>query len=206
MLEPTEEPVRCVIQYHALAKVVELLVDGRMMQGDASALSKGGWTFKINDEERIHAIASAAVLESKLLSLPKARTRVYDDGLIHECDPGGRNRQRWHRKVWGLKPEDVAKRLEEDEVVFNIARPEDLMAKPLSNRGQGTGCFADGSLPTGGGKPVANSLTYSQRKQMKGREQEQQKRLGLEVRSARSSLCRKTAHGPVDSLRKEDFT
>ena len=53
------------------------------------------------------------------------------------------------------------------------------MAKPLTNRGQGIGCSADGPLPAGGGKPVANSLTYSQRKQMKGREQEQQKGLNL---------------------------
>ena len=47
VLEPTEEPVRCIIFYRALVKVVELYVDGRMMQGDASALSKGGWSFKL---------------------------------------------------------------------------------------------------------------------------------------------------------------
>ena len=64
VLEPTEEPVRCVIPYRALVKVVELHVDGRMFQGDASALSKGLWSFKLDDEERIRAIAAAAVLET----------------------------------------------------------------------------------------------------------------------------------------------
>ena len=40
VLEPTEEVVRMVIPYRALTKVVELYVDGRMHQGDASTLAK----------------------------------------------------------------------------------------------------------------------------------------------------------------------
>ena len=53
VLEPTKEPVRCIIFYRALVKVVELYADGRMMQGDASALTKGGWTFKIDEGELV---------------------------------------------------------------------------------------------------------------------------------------------------------
>ena len=59
VLEPTEEPVKCLIHYRALVKVVELYVDGRMMQGDASSLSKGGWSFRLDAGERIRAIAIA---------------------------------------------------------------------------------------------------------------------------------------------------
>ena len=70
VLEPTEEPARCIIFYRALVKVVELYADGRMMQGDASALTKGGWTFKIDEGERVRVIACAAVLQNHLLSLP----------------------------------------------------------------------------------------------------------------------------------------
>ena len=44
VFEPTDEPVRCIIFYRALVRVVELYVDGRMFPGDATALSKGGWT------------------------------------------------------------------------------------------------------------------------------------------------------------------
>ena len=63
----------CIIFYRALVKVVELYVDGRMMQGDASALSKGGWSFKVHEKESVQAIASAAVIESRLLSIPSTQ-------------------------------------------------------------------------------------------------------------------------------------
>jgi hypothetical protein len=63
VLEPTEEPLRAIVFYRALVKVVELQVDGRMMQGDATALSRGGWSFKVQEEERIRAVAIAAALE-----------------------------------------------------------------------------------------------------------------------------------------------
>jgi hypothetical protein len=44
VLEPTEEPVRIYTHNRALVKAVELYLDGRMMQSDATALSKGGWS------------------------------------------------------------------------------------------------------------------------------------------------------------------
>jgi hypothetical protein len=47
VLEPIEEPVQCLIDYRTLVKVMELYADGRMLQGDASALSKGG--MKVNE-------------------------------------------------------------------------------------------------------------------------------------------------------------
>ena len=53
VLEPTEEPVKVLIFYPALVKVVELLTGGRMMQGDSTALTRGGWSFKVREEERI---------------------------------------------------------------------------------------------------------------------------------------------------------
>ena len=60
-LEATDELVRVIVFYPALVRVVELHVGGRMMQGDASELTKGGWTFKVAPNERIRAIASALV-------------------------------------------------------------------------------------------------------------------------------------------------
>ena len=76
VLDPTEELVKVVIFYRALVKVVELGADGRMAQGDASALSKGGWSFKIDPSESVRAIAEASVLrrrcESRLTLRPNS--------------------------------------------------------------------------------------------------------------------------------------
>eukprot|EP00973_Karenia_brevis_P072940 10131061-Karenia_brevis.AAC.1 len=46
------------------------------MQGDASSLSKGGWTFKVHDQARIRAIASAAALEEHLAPSAHAAYRL----------------------------------------------------------------------------------------------------------------------------------
>ena len=59
VLEPTEEPVKTSIPYRALIKVVELHMDGRMFQGDATTLSKGGWTYRIDADESVRAVAAA---------------------------------------------------------------------------------------------------------------------------------------------------
>ena len=66
---PTEDPVRSVVFYRMLIRVVELLTDGRMMQGDITALSQGGWTFKTDSTERVRAIAEALVLKDRLAKL-----------------------------------------------------------------------------------------------------------------------------------------
>ena len=66
--EPAEEAVKCMIFYRALVKVVELYVDGRMFQGDASALSKGGWAFKVDEHERVRAISSALLTSRKIMN------------------------------------------------------------------------------------------------------------------------------------------
>ena len=63
---PTEDPVRCVVFYRMLIRVVELLADGRMMQGDITALRQGGWTFKTEPIERVRAVAEALVLKTNL--------------------------------------------------------------------------------------------------------------------------------------------
>eukprot|EP00973_Karenia_brevis_P057722 8029290-Karenia_brevis.AAC.1 len=54
--------MKVIVFYEAIVKLVELYVDGRMMQGDASSLSKGGWTFKIYNEASVRAIACASAL------------------------------------------------------------------------------------------------------------------------------------------------
>eukprot|EP00973_Karenia_brevis_P022038 3031143-Karenia_brevis.AAC.1 len=64
------------------------------MQGDASSLSKGGWTFKIHDQERIRAIASATALEEQFLPGAHAAYRL------------------------GLDPEYVRERMLRDDSVF----------------------------------------------------------------------------------------
>eukprot|EP00973_Karenia_brevis_P022639 3115728-Karenia_brevis.AAC.1 len=73
------------------------------MQGDASSLSKGGWTFRIHDQERIRAIASATALEEHFSSSAHAAYRL------------------------GLDPENVRERMQRDDSVFKVARPEQLM-------------------------------------------------------------------------------
>eukprot|EP00973_Karenia_brevis_P073864 10268231-Karenia_brevis.AAC.1 len=46
------------------------------MQGDASSLSKRGWTFKIYDKERVRAIASATALAEHISPRSKAAYRL----------------------------------------------------------------------------------------------------------------------------------
>ena len=123
VLEPTEEPVRCVIFYRALVKVIELYVDGRMMQGDASALSKGGWSFKLDEGERIRAIATATVLENQLLAAPELEEEgISGSGVVYRKSPEGsysmydeRDRKDYRDYRLGLKPDDVRRRLLLDE-------------------------------------------------------------------------------------------
>ena len=116
VLEPTEEPVKCVIFYRALVKVVELYQDGRMMQGYATALSKGGWTFKIDSEERVRAIASALALHHNLLSTRSEEPRSAGFTLV--SGPEGTSRcfdqretVRVRDEALGLEPRAVAQRL-----------------------------------------------------------------------------------------------
>ena len=76
-LEPTEELVKLTILYRTLVKVVELYVDGRMFQGDASALAKGGWSFKLSEEEAVRAIAGAMILDHQLRKTPKILSLIH---------------------------------------------------------------------------------------------------------------------------------
>ena len=57
--------------------------------------------------------------------------------------------------------------------MFQIARPEELMAQWSATRRLGMDGDAICSLPASGVKPVANSFTYGQRRRLKGREQVQ---------------------------------
>ena len=167
MLEPIEEPVRCIIFYRALVKVVELYVDGTMTHGDdASALSKGGWSFKIEEGERIRAIASATALEDRMLTVPEIEEQG-DEGLTRQkevdksyCLYDGRDRKEYKIHRLGLKPDEVRLALLKDDAVFNIVRPEELMKQPLFTQQQESSRDAAQPLPADKDKSKAvNSFT-----------------------------------------------
>ena len=157
-----------------------------MMQGDSTALTRGGWSFKVREEERFRAIAIAAVIESQVVC--QNSFAYHPVGTIHGYEGNDNPRkedesyQLYDKKCvddyrnlsMGLGISEVRRRLEEDEKVFHVAKPEDLTENPLIP-GRGSGCSASG-LPPGdvSGKPTASSFTYSQKKKMKGKEQAQE--------------------------------
>ena len=191
MLEPTEEPLEGIIFYRALVKVVELYVDGRMMQGDASALSKGGWSFKVDEGERVRAIAAAVVLENQLAAEPRtclAESQSPEESLSVLLD--GRDRRHHWEQALRPRSEATKLRLMQDEVVFNIARPEDLMNQSQPAPGKSGGRSAPSASSPGkselNGEPAvpqvkggANSFTYGQKKKMQHRERDQPKEATL---------------------------
>ena len=63
-----DNPVTCQVPYNAIVKLVELYQDGRMSNGDASALRQGNGTYKLDDDETIRAISAACVLEDRMLA------------------------------------------------------------------------------------------------------------------------------------------
>ena len=141
VLEPTEDPVMVIVPYQALVKKIELYVDGRIHQGDASALAKGGWSFHLEDEETVMAIASAVVLSRALGEAP---------------------------------PSDIERRLAQDEEVFRVVEPIDLVKSRVSGAGRNAGTLEDSEAPgieANASKPVKTStLTYSQKKFLQRRE------------------------------------
>ena len=58
----------------------------------------------------------------------------------------------------------------QDEQVFNVARPEDLMDQPLFTQKQGPSRVAALPLPLSKGDQAANTFTYSQKKKLKTKE------------------------------------
>ena len=70
VLYPTPEVVKTVIFWSALAKLIELYVDDRMVQGHASALYKGGWSFSMDESVSLRGVAiaeaTAALIEGEL--------------------------------------------------------------------------------------------------------------------------------------------
>jgi len=177
VLEPTEEPVKSIIFYRALVKVVELYVDGRMFQGDASTLAKGGWTFKIDEGERIRAISSAIVVENQLLSTLKEGS---GSGMSYEKEKDGsyclrdvRSKEMRDTHGLGLSLDVINAVLARDEEVFSIAQPEELMQAPWHPPKQEVGSETAGPLlKETSAKEVSNSFTYTQRKQMQMKEKE----------------------------------
>jgi hypothetical protein len=187
VLEPTEEPVRIIVFYSALVKVVELQVGGRMMQGDTTVLTREGWSFKVREEEKIRAIFIATILE-KLLALPEPETPLRSQEGLTYSQVGSpfdwqdesyqlsdkRDQEDYRDSRLGLGIKEIKRRVQQDEAIFNIAKPEELMEHPWTTQQQGSGGAATGSLPgsVDGSQPV-NSFTYSQKKKMKSKEQTQ---------------------------------
>ena len=123
VLEPTEDPVQCVVFYRAIVKVVELYVDGRMMQGHASTLSKGGWSFKVYEGESIRAIASALIADAQLSREADSLSTLEELGL-------------------GLRANIVKQRMLRDEAVYSIAEPQELMKAPWKSSEPAASCSA----------------------------------------------------------------
>ena len=177
-----------------------------MMQGDASALHKGGWSFKLDESERVRAIAGATVLENQLLGLP---TRIIGGdggaGLTSEEGPAGteylndaRHALQWRNRQSGIPRSVVEARLQRDEAVFNILHPEDLMVNPLSTVSSGAGCIAAGtgqegldseSIRSVDPAQAVNSFTYSQRKKLKSQERAQPEGKNLKPEPLDPGFC-----------------
>ena len=154
MLEPTEEPARLIIHYRNLVKAVELLVDGRLTNGDVAALVKGGWTFRVEKEERIRAIAAAMVIEHELLAMAGMTDSGEDPGR-RSCDE--RHVKDYRNALVRSKQDIVRRALLEDNRVFNIARPEELMENSSANKQPD-----EGREDSREDKP-ANTLAYAQK-------------------------------------------
>ena len=98
------------------------------------------------------------------------------DGSYCMYNEGDRRSHRDH--VLRMKPDEIQRRLREDDAVFNIARQENLMEQPLFSK-----------PVTEIKKPATNTFTFSQKKQLKMKEREQPEGGELEVRTSRSGLC-----------------
>ena len=60
---PTEDPVMINVHYRQLVLMVELYQDGRIVQGYASTLAKGGWRLRLDHADRVNAVSAALVLD-----------------------------------------------------------------------------------------------------------------------------------------------
>ena len=176
VLTPTESAVKIIVPYANLVRVVELYVEGRMMQGDASALSKGGWTFKVDSQEKVRAISEAMVL-----------SRIEDEKPLEFSE---REKIMW-----------LADHLVKDQENYQVVTPDvlnEIVAVPMKERrrlllkdeskkgasslkvpvadlrkGSGSSPSAPVSHPSDGPSGVvsaSNSLTSVQRKKMKSME------------------------------------
>ena len=107
--EPTDEIIKCIIYYRALVKAVELHVDGRMMQGDATQLSRGGWSFKMDEEEGVRAISAALLVARDIDS----RTAVKELGQSNQAILRDVDVEEHHLReaALGLPADDVQERL-----------------------------------------------------------------------------------------------
>ena len=136
MTEPTGEQVKAIVFYSALVKAVELYLDGRMHQGDASTLASGGWSYRIDNSESFRAIATANILAARLESVPESQ-QLTEAGICYAVGEEGecclydaRQRVRFWQKRVGIPRNEVQRRMEEDERIFSVTDPADLMEMP----------------------------------------------------------------------------
>ena len=80
----------------------------------------------------------------------------------------------------GLGINEIRDRLQQDEAIYHVAKPEELMAQPWTTVQQGPRRDATGPLQDSVEKELpSNSFTYSQKKKMKSKEQEQPEEVNL---------------------------
>ena len=165
--------MRSLIGYQAIVKVVELYADGRMTNGDSSALCKGGWQFKIDREECLRAVAEAVIVSEALC------------GTVAGCDlddPPRASRALHPKAV--LEPSVIEAYLEQDDRVFHVAYPEELMEAECFVPRPGSCCATARAGPLDGsaGEEVkqASTLTYAQKKKMQRAQRVEAGELDLE--------------------------
>ena len=122
-LTPSDTPVKIQIWYRMLVRLVEVYQDGRMMHGDSTALSRGGWTFRMTREDLKRGVALAAVLQDELLSIPEPHADVAKQtaGMVRiDRDDGS-------YILTDCRDASIRQRLALDGHIFNIADPAALM-------------------------------------------------------------------------------
>ena len=177
VLTPTESAVKIIVPYANIVKLVELYVEGRMMQGDASALSKGGWTFRVESRERVRAISEAMVLSRMEDEEPVAFTER--DKVMWLADYLVRDQENYQVMTPDVLNKIVAVPLKErrrllfKEKSKDATPPKVPVADPRTRSLSGPSALvphpSDGP---GEVKNVSNSLTSVQRKKMKSKEKD----------------------------------
>ena len=223
-LEAADEPVKCVIPYAQLVRVVELYKDGAVLHGDATALSKGGWKYKISNDDKVRAVSAALVMKEKLEQQP-LESSYGKPGVAYEYQsdgtclvfarpsyPSARQASESIRRA--ARPRSLCSEKEgrigaqsctnskaaslklSPDTVSKILEDDEDFCVIVKPEGLMDGEFAEAGLQTeqSSGGRAVNTFNYGQRKKMKNREIAQE-----EEKSYKSELL-----GPefMDEVRK----